>query len=97
MQYGIRLRSDPGMSWSEFSSLLSGIMPDTPLGQIVQIRSEEDKDKLKEFNQAQHRIRNEWRNKITEEMKAQLTEEEQKAQIDEIQKMFENMFGNKST
>lgn len=35
------------MSWGEFCSLLSGLMPDTPLGQIVGIRSEKDPKKSK--------------------------------------------------
>lgn len=64
-QYGIRLRSENDMSWSEFSTLLAGIMPETPLGQIVSIRSENDKDILKNFTQEQHRIRNEWRSRTT--------------------------------
>ncbi len=51
------------MSWGEFSTLLAGIMPETPLGQIVGIRSEEDKETLKHFTPDQHRIRNEWRSK----------------------------------
>lgn len=59
-QYGIRLRQDDDMSWSEFCSLLSGIMPDTPLGQIVSIRSEKDSKVIKNFSKEQKRIRNEW-------------------------------------
>lgn len=59
-QYGIRLRADGDMSWSEFCSLLSGIMPDTPLGQIVSIRSEKDSKRIKEFTKEQKRIRNDW-------------------------------------
>ena len=64
-QYGIRLRSENDMSWSEFSTLLAGIMPETPLGQVVSIRSENDKDILKNFTQEQHKIRNEWRSRKT--------------------------------
>jgi len=62
-QYGIRLRYEPDMSWGEFSTLLAGLMPDTPLGQIVSIRSEDDKEMLKHFTPEQHRIRNEWRSR----------------------------------
>lgn len=61
------------MSWLEFKSLLSGLLPKTPLGGIVQLRSENDPDRLKEFTKEQHRIRNEWRNrnrKIKEDKKA---------------------------
>lgn len=37
-------------------------MEDTPLGQTVLIRKEDDKQRLKHFTQHEHRIRNEWRN-----------------------------------
>lgn len=37
-------------------------MEDTPLGQTVLIRKEENKDRLKNFTKHEHHIRNEWRN-----------------------------------
>ena len=49
------------MQWEEFKQLLSGIGPDTPLGRIVQIRSETDPDRLKSYSPAMNRIRVEWR------------------------------------
>lgn len=62
-QYGLRLSHElpAGMKWDEFASLLSGLGPDTALGRIVAIRTEEDKDILKNFTPEQHRIRNEWK------------------------------------
>lgn len=60
-QYGVRLSQEPDMPWTEFCSLLSGLMHDTPLGQIVAIRAEDDKDTLKRFTPEQHRARAEWR------------------------------------
>lgn len=59
-QYGIRLRTEEDMSWQEFCSLLSGIMPDTPLGQIVSIRSEKNPKVIKNFTREQQRVRREW-------------------------------------
>lgn len=56
------------MSWGEFSTLLAGIMPETPLGQIVSIRSETDKEMLKHFTSDQYRIRNDWRSRRAREM-----------------------------
>lgn len=76
------------MSWSEFCTLLAGIMPKTPLGQIVSIRSEEDKDILKHFTPEQHRIRNEWRNRQVEVM----TDEEKEEKIKELQGILEKAF-----
>ena len=87
-QYGIRLRNELDMSWDEFCTLLSGIMPKTPLGQIISIRSEEDEEILKNFTKEQHKIRNEWRNKQLEEM----TDEEKEQQIKEIQELFKQAF-----
>lgn len=61
-QYGIRLYSNDfkSMKWVEFQALLSGLGPDTPLGRIIQIRSEDDPEILKYFSKDQNRIRSEW-------------------------------------
>lgn len=80
------------MSWDEFCTLLSGIMPKTPLGQIVSIRSEEDENILKNFTEEQHKIRNEWRNRQLEEMKNKMTEEELKQQAKEIGELLLGVF-----
>lgn len=52
------------MKWEEFRALLVGISPETPLGRIVSIRSEDDKDILKHFTTEQKRIRSEWQSRI---------------------------------
>lgn len=93
MQYGIRLAEmygDNDMPYPEFLRLLSGITAKTPLGIIVGIRAEEDKDMLKHFNNEQHTIRNEWRNNhsAVEDM----TEEEKIKAEKEVQEMFAKMF-----
>lgn len=76
------------MSWSEFCTLLSGIMPETPLGKVVEIRAEEDKDVLKNFTKDQHRIRNEWRSRQIKNM----TDEEKQEQIEELKKILAKAF-----
>ncbi len=48
------------MSWQEFCNLVSGLMYDTPLGQIVAIRAEKDPKVIKEFTPEQRRIWNAW-------------------------------------
>ena len=78
-QYGMRLSKDlKGMKWDEFRALLEGISPDTPLGRVVAIRSEDDKEVLKHFTKDQRRIRNAWRQKrakkVTEEQMASILE-----------------------
>lgn len=77
------------MSWAEFSTLLAGIMPKTPLGQVISIRSEEDENMLKNFTKEHHEIRNAWRNKQI----AKMSEEEKKEKVNEVMEMFKNAFG----
>lgn len=57
------------MKWSEFRDLLVGLGPDTALGRIISIRSEEDKEVLKRFTKEQKRIRNEWRARRAKQIK----------------------------
>ena len=61
-QYGIRLKVTE-LDFDEFLNLTSCLMPDTPLGQIVAIRSEDNPDVIKEFNSAQKKIYNDWKNR----------------------------------
>lgn len=59
------------MKWEEFHDLLVGISPDTPLGRMVAIRAENDKEILKHFTREQHRIRNEWRSRSAKKVTAE--------------------------
>ena len=79
------------MDWKEFTTLLSAIMPETPLGKIVSIRTEEDKDILKHFSPEERRIRDEWRSKhsAVEEM----TEEEKEKSMTRLQETIARAFG----
>ncbi len=61
-QYGIRLSKQlDTMKWDEFQALLIGMGPDTPLGRIISVRAEDDREVLKYFTAEQNRVRNEWR------------------------------------
>lgn len=66
-QYGIRIRQHGNMPFSEFCTLVAGLMPDTPLGSIVTIRSEKDPKVRRGFSKEQRRIYNEWRKRKAEE------------------------------
>lgn len=89
-QYGIRFDEICNMSWNEFSTLLSGIMYKTPLGQIVSIRAEENEDMLKNFTKEQKEIRDSWRMKhcAVENM----TDEEKAKKIQEFQNLLAKTF-----
>ena len=90
-QYGYSIRKEiNNISWAELCSDISGLMGETPLGNIVQIRSEDDKERLKNFTQEQKNIRWEYRNKMAQKM----DKEEFKKVITEFQKMFKEMAGD---
>lgn len=88
-QYGLRIRTKEfeTVCWDEFRSLLAGIAPETPLGRMVAIRSETDKETIKHFSKDQKRIYNEWRNRKTETMTAAAYEQEMKALEREFARM----------
>ena len=80
------------MPWSEFSNLVTGLLPETPLGAIIKIRSEDDPDILKTFNADQLRIRNKWRDRKALQ---QLDNPEVLEQsMDKLSKMLQSMFGD---
>lgn len=90
-QYGIRMytKEFKEMKWVEFRALLAGLGADTPLGQIVSIRSEEDKDVLKQFTDRQKQIRNQWRNRKAKEV----SEGELETVLEKLKQTFIDMAG----
>lgn len=77
-QYGIRLKTTE-LQYDEFLNLTSCLMPDTPLGQIVAIRSEKDAKIIQEFTDSQRKIYNDWHNR-----KQSNNEQEYTANMDKL-------------
>lgn len=92
-QYGIRLRREYDMPWDEFSTLLSGLNGDTPLGRVVFIRSTEDKEYIKTFDASQMRIRNDWRAREAQRL-VKNNPDEVKKQLEELQAALAAAFSN---
>ena len=72
-QYGIRLKITE-LQFDEFLNLTSCLMADTPLGQIVAIRSETDADIISKFTDNQRKIYNDWVRRKTLNNKEKYTE-----------------------
>lgn len=87
-QYGIRLRRESDMSWDEFCTLLAGLKHDTPLGNIVSIRSETDKDILKHFTPQQKKIRSDWQKR---KVKKVINMDQYNNDMKMFEKIFEGM------
>lgn len=89
-QYKIRLsRELKGMKASEFFALLKGLNEKTPLGRIVSIRAENDKEILKNFSKYERDIRNEWRKKMANNIK----EEDMQNILENLKQAFISMAG----
>lgn len=79
------------MSYCDWAKLVSGLMNDTPLGKIIEIRSEDDPDIIKNMTQEQLAIRNEW-----QEFRMSQTvysREDMKKQSEMLEKMMASLFG----
>jgi hypothetical protein len=81
------------MRWDEFKTLLTGLNPDTALGRVVAIRSETNKDVLKEFTPDMRRMRNEWINRNAKNKSLS----ERDAFVEEMRKAFIAMAGGESS
>lgn len=88
-QYGIRIRQNTDMPWAEFCSLVSGLMADTPLGNIVAIRSETNPETIKNFNSSQRKIHRDWRVRQANSM----SEEDLEKQMRDLERALSVAFG----
>lgn len=79
------------MAWDEFCGLISGLMADTPLGQIISIRAEKDAATIKRFSPDQRRIHKEWMSRTA--IKALDNPEKLDRDMENLSKMLEKMFG----
>lgn len=94
-QYHILPSEQQELHYADYKQLLAGLMEDTPLGQTVLIRREDDKERLRHFTKAEHRIRNEWREFIAAGKRkdpAALA-----AEMSRLENMFRKMFGQVRT
>ena len=93
-QYHILPSEQEELRYCDWLLMVGALMEDTPLGQTVLIRKEENREHLKRFTQYEHRIRNEWRNFRA---KQKLNENGEKKAPEDFavyfEKMFAGMFG----
>lgn len=80
------------MPWSEFVNLVTGLLPETPLGAVIKIRSEDDPKMLKQFNKDQIEIRNKWRER--QALKQLDNPKVLEKSMDALSDMLKSMFGD---
>lgn len=94
------LPSEQGnLKYSDWAKMVSGLMDDTPLGRVVGVRSETDKDIIKNFTPEQRAIRDEWSHFLASRvLKKEFTKEDKAAwdrQMSELEAAFASAFGAK--
>lgn len=88
-QYGIRLYYEyETIPCEEFRQLLSGLNGETPLGYVVQIRSEKDLKKIKNMTKHEKEIRENWANFKNKKRNT----EKRKIKNEDISKIFSKIF-----
>lgn len=89
-QYGVLPSAQEELHYSEWLLLISGLMEDTPLGQVVLIRKEDDPKRIKCFTPHERKIHRKWRERTAKKLaEAAPPEEYAKA----FEKYFSGMFG----
>lgn len=84
---------DGSIDFREFCILLNGIMDDTPLGKIIQIRSQTDAEIIKTYTPEQKQIRDEWIMKQRKRYVKTISKKEQESELKNIQEAIAQMFG----
>ena len=59
-QYGVLPSRQGELKYSDWAKMVSGLMDDTPLGRVVQLRTEQDKAVLKRLTKEERQMRAEW-------------------------------------
>ena len=92
MQYLGKDLYDDSMDWKEFITLLAGLRKETPLGQMIAIRSEEDPQILKQFSAEQNQLRTQWRTYCMKQHPENVCEGDQLEMLSELQTVLEAAF-----
>jgi hypothetical protein len=95
-QYHILPSEQEELHYSDWRRLVSGLMHDTPLGRVVNIRAETDDKIISNFGAYEKRVRSEWRAFRDTQIREKFTEADRLETARYFEKMFANMFGKES-
>ncbi len=90
-QYHILPSQQEDLSYSDWAKLVSGLMNDTPLGKVVEIRSEDDAEIIKNMTKEQLAIRSEWQSFVNSNIT--YSEEDMQKQSEMLEEMMASLFG----
>lgn len=93
-QYGVLPSAQGDLTWAEWAKLVSGLMDDTPLGRVVAVRSESDREIIKHFSPWQRQVRAEWAARRARSMTQQDKESNRKA-MQALEAAMAKLFGGR--
>lgn len=91
-QYHILPSEQEQLHYSDWYQLVAGLMPDTPLGRVVSIRSETDDEIIKSFGEFEKRVRLKWNAFRSSKLQIETTDEDKLVIAEHFNKMFAKMF-----
>ncbi|MBQ7755974.1 MAG: hypothetical protein IJ401_01565 [Oscillospiraceae bacterium] len=92
-QYHILPSEQEELHYSDWLNLVAGLMDDTPLGRVVQIRCENDKDVIANYTNHEKKIRSEWISFRDSQIQKNYTEKEKIDVAAYFEKLFTDMLG----
>lgn len=88
-QYGVLPSEQENLRYTDWAKMVGGLMDDTPLGRVVAIRAETDREVIRRMTADQRKIRSEWA-----AYRASVTaQNDQRQQMKQLQAMIAGMFG----
>lgn len=95
-QYGVLPSEQEYLHYSDWAKMVSGLMEDTPLGRVVSIRCEQDRDIIKNMSPAQLALRREWEEfRAKKIMQSPAQMQDYKQQLAALEQAFAVMFQSK--
>ena len=91
-QYGVLPSEQGALKYSDWAKMVSGLMDDTPLGRVVAVRSEKDREMIRHMNKWQKQIRADW-TAFRASSRPQVDVTEAKKQMAALEKMLAGLFG----
>lgn len=95
-QYGILPGAQGDLPWPEWAKLVSGLLDSTPLGRVVAVRAEEDRQVIARMTPWQKRIRSQWQNFLARRQVRTADPAQLRRQMAALEKTMANLFGGGS-
>ena len=89
-QYGVLPSAQEHLRYSDWAKMVGGLMDDTPLGRVVAIRSETDREIVQRMSPGQRRMRSEW---MSFRAAQEHDPEENRENMKQLQAMIAGLFG----